>query len=150
MRLSTNNTAMQVVAVSSTHSLSVLLSAMETNCTTEIALVLARWLLLKILHICVRVQCILAAATIQRLTFVSFRASNCAATIENINMVLLNLKHYHFTKWRSVPIHTQLSSRTRVTKYSCHWNTICTRVKCSTISEVWKVEVLLYCEGLGE
>ena len=64
--------------VSSTHSLSVLLSAMKTSRTTQTALVLAWRPLSEIIHICVYVPLILATATIR---VRCFRASDCVATI---------------------------------------------------------------------
>ena len=51
-------------AVSSMHSLSVLLSAVGTTCTTQTVLALARWLLSKIICTRVRVPRLLATATI--------------------------------------------------------------------------------------
>ena len=50
-------------AVCSAHSLSVLLSAVETTCTPQIALALAWWPLSEIISTRVRVPCMLATAT---------------------------------------------------------------------------------------
>ena len=62
--------------VSSMHSLSILLSAMEKSCTTRTALALARRPSSEIIRVHVRVPCILAAATIRgrRLLFILSRS----------------------------------------------------------------------------
>ena len=70
-----------VDAVSSMHSLSVLLSAVEMSNTTRTALELARLLSSEIIRTCVCVPCILAMAAI-RAAFILLRVPDCAATIQ--------------------------------------------------------------------
>ena len=67
--------------VSSTRSLSVPLSAMETSCTTQTNLALAQWPWSDTIRACMRVLHILAAATIEGGIY-SLRASDCLATIQ--------------------------------------------------------------------
>ena len=64
-------------AVSSTHSLTVLLLDVETSHTTQTALVLAQWLSSEIICICVHSS----RRYYSRAVFISLRASDCAATI---------------------------------------------------------------------
>ena len=69
-------------AVSSTRSLSILLLAAGTTRTTWTVLALVWWLLSEIIRTCVRVPCLLAAATIWGQCLFRSRASDCAATIQ--------------------------------------------------------------------
>ena len=74
-------------AVSSTHSLSVLLSAVRTTCTTQTVLALAWWSSSEIICTCVHMPSVLAAATIWGRHLFYSRASDCAATISDYSTV---------------------------------------------------------------
>ena len=68
-------------AVSSKHSLSVLLSAVETCRAAQLALALARWPLSEIIRIHERVLHMSSCGYYSRAVFISLRAPDCAATI---------------------------------------------------------------------
>ena len=83
-------------AVSSTHNLSVLLSAVGMTCTTQTVLALAWWPSSAIIRTWVHVPHLLAMATIQGWYLFRSRASDCAATIRGWQLLEIGvyLKKY--------------------------------------------------------